>query len=70
MGWFLLQTKGPRNAAIEPDQLTQIHDAFTEAGIPQSSIIDAIKGIAQNHEWSGPFQGPDDDEVFDDIPLF
>src|ERR1039457_1870311 len=28
MGWFLLQIKGPRNAAIDPDQLAQIHDAF------------------------------------------
>ena len=70
MGWFLLQTKGPRNAAIEPDQLAQIHAAFADAGIPPSSMIEAIKGIAQNDEWSRPYQGPDDDEIFNDIALY
>ena len=70
MGWFLVQTKGPRNADIEPDQLAQIHDAFANAGIPPTSMIDAIKGIVQTHEWSRHRQIPDDDEIFDDIALY
>jgi hypothetical protein len=70
MGWFLLQTKGPRNADIDPDQLAQIHDAFADAGIPPSSMIAAIKGIVLNHDWSRPYPGPDDDENFDEIALY
>jgi hypothetical protein len=70
MGWFLLQTKGPRNAAIDPDQLAQIHDAFADAGIPPSSNIEAIKDIVLNHEWSRHHQVPDDDEIFDEIALY
>jgi hypothetical protein len=50
LGWFLLQTKGPRNATIEPDQLAQAHNAFADAGIPQSSMIEPIKSILQTHE--------------------
>jgi hypothetical protein len=70
LGWFLLQTKGPRNAAIELDQLAQIHAAFADAGIPQSSMIEPIKSILQTYEWSRPYQGPDADEMFDDIALY
>ena len=70
MGWFLLQTKGPRNADIEPDQLAQIHAAFADAGIPHSSMIEAIKSIVLTNEWSAHRQAPDDDEIFDDIALY
>jgi hypothetical protein len=70
LGWFLLQTKGPRNTAIEPDQLAQIHAAFADAGIPPTSMIEAIKDIAQADEWSRPYQGPDADEIFNDIALY
>ena len=70
MGWFLLQTKGPRNATIDPDQLAQIHDAFADAGIPHSSMIEAIKSIVLTNEWSGYRQVPDNDENFDDIALY
>src|ERR1035437_9295269 len=52
MGWFLLQTKGPRNADIDPDQLAQIHAAFADAGIPEAAIIDPIKSIIQTDKWS------------------
>src|ERR1017187_3253857 len=69
MGWFLLQTKGPRNANIEPDQLAQIHAAFADAGIPQSSMIEAIKSIIKTDEWPRYPQGLDDDEIFDDMTL-
>jgi hypothetical protein len=70
MGWFLVQTKGPRNAEIEPDQLAQIHGAFANADIPQSSIIDALKDIVLTNEWSRNRQLLDDDEnVFEDIAL-
>src|SRR5450759_4988325 len=67
MGWFLLQAKGPKNAAIEPHQLAQIHAAFADAGIPQSSMIDAIKSIIKTDEWPRYHQGLVDDEIFDDI---
>src|SRR5450759_980684 len=69
MGWFLLQTKGPKNAAIEPHQLAQIHAAFADAGIPQSSMIEAIKSIIKTDEWSLHHQRRDDDEIFDDMTL-
>jgi hypothetical protein len=69
MGWFLLQAKGPKNAAIEPDQLAQIHAAFADAGIPQSSMIEAIKSIIKTDEWPRYHQGLDDDEIFDDMTL-
>jgi hypothetical protein len=52
MGWFLVQTKGPRNANIEPDQLAQIHAAFAAAGIPEAATIDPIKSIIQTDKWS------------------
>jgi hypothetical protein len=68
MGWFLVQTKGPKNATIELDQLAQIYDAFAAAGIQPSSIIEAIKSIVLTHQWSRHHR-PDDDEIFDDIPL-
>jgi hypothetical protein len=67
MGWFLLQTKGPRNADIEPDQLAQIHVAFADAGIPEAAIIDPIKSIIQTDKWSR--QLGDQEVVFDDIVL-
>jgi hypothetical protein len=69
MGWFLLQTKGPKNATIELDQLAQIHDAFAAAGIQPSSMIEAIKCIVLTHQWSRHHR-PDDDEIFDDIALY
>jgi hypothetical protein len=67
MGWFLLQTKGPRNADIEPNQLAQIHAAFADAGIPEAAIIDPIKSIIQADKWSR--QVGDQELVFDDIVL-
>src|ERR1039458_5576617 len=67
MGWFLVQAKGPKNAAIEPDQLAQIHAAFADAGIPQSSMIEAIKSIIKADEWPHPFLGLDNEEMFDGI---
>jgi hypothetical protein len=70
MGWFLLQTKGPRNADVEPDQLVQIHAAFAKAGIPPTSMIEAIKDIVLTDEWSRPYQAPNDDEIFDNIALY
>jgi hypothetical protein len=70
MGWFLLQTKGPRNVAIAPDELGKIHAAFTAAGIPPSSMIAAIKSIVLTDNWPHPGQVLDDDEMFDDIELY
>lgn len=70
IGWFLVQTKGPRNADVEPDQLAQIHATFAKAGIPQSSIIDAIKAIVLTNEWSDNRQILDDDEIFNDIARY
>src|SRR5665811_2197101 len=67
MGWFLVQTKGPRNADIDPDQLAQIHAAFADAGIPQSSMIEAIKSIIKTDEWPRYHPELDADEIFADI---
>jgi hypothetical protein len=69
MGWFLVQTKGPKNAAIEPDQLAQIHAAFADAGIPQSSMIEAIKSTIKTDEWPRYYPELDADENFDDMML-
>jgi hypothetical protein len=67
MGWFLVQTKSPRNAAIDPNQLAQIHAAFAAAGIPEAAMIDPIKSIIQTDKWSR--QVGDQELVFDDIVL-
>jgi hypothetical protein len=69
IGWFLVQAKGPKNAAIEPDQLAQIHAAFADAGIPQSSMIEAIKSIIKTDEWPRYHPELDADENFDDMML-
>ena len=66
----LVQTKGPRNASIKPNQLVHIYDAFATIGIPQSSIIEAVKAIVLTHDWSRNYQEPDDDEMLDDIELY
>ena len=69
MGWFLLQADGPRNTAINSDQLVQIYDAFATAGIPPCTTIEAIKTIVLTDEWSRHRQRPDHDEIIADIPL-
>jgi hypothetical protein len=68
-GLVFSSDKGPRNAAINPDQLVQIHDAFAAAGIPPSSMIEAIKTIVLTHKWSRHRPGLDA-EVFDAILLY
>lgn len=70
IGWVLLQAKGPRNIDIDPDQLAEIYATFSNAGIPPSSMIEAIKAILQNYQWSRRRQLPEDEEIFDDIPLY
>ena len=67
MGWFLVQTKDPRNGDIDPDQLAQIHAAFADAGIPEAAMIDPIKSIIQIDKWLR--QVGDQEVVFDDIVL-
>lgn len=67
MCWFLVQTKGPRNANIDPDRLTQIQAVCVDAGIPEAAIIDPIKSIIQTGKWSR--QVGDQEVVFDDIGL-
>jgi hypothetical protein len=66
----LVQTKGPRNADIDPDHLAQIHAAFADAGIPQSSMIEAIKSIIKTDEWPRYHSELDADKNFDDIALY
>lgn len=67
-GWFLVQAKGPRNVDIAVDQLAQIYHAFADVGILPSSIVEAIKSIVVNHEWS--CQADDQEEIFDHIALY
>ena len=69
MGWFLVQTNGPRNVDIDPGRLAQIHAAFAEVGIPPSSMIDAIKAIVMTDEWSHPYRTPNDDEILENIAV-
>jgi hypothetical protein len=68
MGWFLLQTKGPRNVAIAPDQLAQIHAAFAAAGILEAAIVKPLNAIILTDEWSRRQQ--DQDDLIDDITLY
>jgi hypothetical protein len=70
MGWFLLQAKGPKNVDVDPDQLAQIHSAFADAGILQSSMIEAIKSIVLTDLWSRHRHADDQEEIFDDIGLY
>jgi hypothetical protein len=43
LGWFLTQLKGRRNANIEAKQIAKIYSAFSEVGIPDYSVIGAIR---------------------------
>lgn len=70
LGWFLMQTKGPRNAAIAPDNLARIYADFANAGIVQASTIEAIKSILVAHDWSPYRHALDDHEIFDDLGLY
>ena len=57
-------------ATLEICKLAQIHAAFANAGIPPTSMIEAIKGIVLANDWSRHHRVPDDNEIFDDIPLY
>jgi hypothetical protein len=70
LGWFLQQTKGPKNVEIEPSQLVEIHDAFASVGIHTSSVIEAIKNITLIRKWLGHNEVFDQEDIFDDIDLF
>ena len=69
LGWFLQQAKGPRNIDLEPQQLAQTYSVFANAGILQSSIIEAIKTLILTNEWSGRHNRhdltADEDELWD-----
>jgi hypothetical protein len=69
MGWFVAQVRGPKNVAIEPNQLAQIYAAFAAASISDVSIIEAIKNILITHEWSRRRQPDDDVEIIDAMML-
>ena len=69
LGWFLNQTKGPKNIDIAPDQLAEIYAAFANADILRSSSVEAIRDIVLNDEWSQHRQAPDD-AALDDIELY
>ncbi len=63
IGWFLVQAKGPKNAAVNLDQLAQIHDAFADAGIPPYSMIEAVENIVVTDRWSRHHQVRYDGEI-------
>jgi hypothetical protein len=44
--------------------------AYSAAGIPPSSMIEAIKSIVLTHQWSRHHEAPGDNEIFDDIALY
>jgi hypothetical protein len=45
LGWFLDEVKGPRNIALESEQLQVIGAAFAGVGVPQRRVISAIESI-------------------------
>jgi hypothetical protein len=45
LGWFLDEVKGPRNAAIEPEQRAIIDSAFAELGILRSRVALGIDNM-------------------------
>jgi hypothetical protein len=45
LGWFLDDAKGPRNAAIEPDQFEIIAATFANIGVGKSRAVTAIEKI-------------------------
>ena len=59
----------PDSAALDGAVGKRIHAAFADAGIPPSSMIEALKTIVFTHEWSR--HHPEIvDEIFGDIPLY
>jgi hypothetical protein len=45
LGWFLKDTKGPRNIELNPPQLGRIHVAFAEAGMLFDQVADTIEHL-------------------------
>jgi hypothetical protein len=48
LGWFLDQLRGPQNAGINSQQLTQIRSAFNETGFPPIATVVAIRAMCQS----------------------
>ena len=70
LGWFVVQTKGPKNVDLDQNQLAKIRSTFAAAGIPEASLIEPIKSIVLNHAWSRHRYADDPDEIVDDIGLY
>ena len=68
LGWFLVDARGPKNVALDPQSLAQIHGAFAAAGFLEAVIIKPLNAIILTDEWSR--RQEDQEEIFDEITLY
>jgi hypothetical protein len=54
LGWFLDETKGPRNADLEPGPLEIVAATFAEIGIQKSCVIAGIENLTFCRAWQRP----------------
>src|SRR5271165_4987623 len=61
LGWFLDETKGPRNTDLEPGPLEIVAATFAEIGIQTSRAISGIENLIFGRGWQTPRYTPPDD---------
>jgi len=61
LGWFLDETKGPRNADLELGPLAIVAATFAEIGIQTSRVIFGIESLIFGRGWQTPRYTPPDD---------
>jgi hypothetical protein len=54
LGWFLDESKGPRNADLEPGPLEIVAATFAEIGIQTSRVISGIENLTFCRAWQRP----------------
>jgi hypothetical protein len=67
LGWFLIDARGPKNIAIAPQTLAQIHGAFAAASILEAAVVKPLNAIILTEEWSR--RQDDQDEFIADVML-
>ena len=58
LSWFLDETKGPRNADLEPGPLEIVAATFAEIGIQTSRAIAGIENLTFCRAWQTPRSTP------------
>jgi hypothetical protein len=61
LGWFLEESKGPRNADLEPDKLEIIATTFADVGVMTSRAISGIENLTFGRARRTPRSTPNDD---------